>query len=420
MRLLSPQRSFDEDHRVLVTLALLVVGACVPRPGTPPGVRPAADPFVRLPYLQTVEDDRAVIRWRTSPEAASELRWRPAGDTAWREAEVERMRAGDRRVALEGLPRAAAVEYRVRSRGVTSGPWRFETPPPDTASGPVRILAFGDSGWGSEPQVALAHRMIEGPEDGSWDLAVHVGDLAYPDGRDRDFTIRHFRVYAPLLARLPLHPVAGNHDVVAEGGEAYDRAFGASGSGRWWSLRRGRVLVVGLDTSHEPARDSLARREGAQWRWLDRTLADAARDTTLAWTVVVLHHPLYSHAVGLSGHGSSGPLREAVEPLLLRHGVDLVLAGHDHHYERSRPVREGRPAAPGCGPVHLVTGGGGASRYARSVAPDPATAAASRSHHYVTLTLWPGHGTGRAVDPDGRVFDRFRLVPHEADGPSCD
>lgn len=405
-------------------LALTALGAsCGPDPGVPPRIGPAPAPFVRLPYLQDVEPDRIAVRWRTEPDAASRLAWRRAGDSAWRPAPIEEgPAAGDRRAVLEGLAGSAAVEYRVTADGVTAGPHRFGPAPPDTSAGPVRALAFGDSGWGSDAQVALAHRMEEAMADHGWDVAVHVGDVAYPDGSERDLTVRHFRVYADLLARVPFRPVPGNHDVRAAGGAPYDRAFGPPDrpDRRYWRHRRGQVLFVGLDTSTGAARDSLARREGAQWRWLEATLGEAAGDSTVAWTVAVIHYPLYSRGAGVAGHGGSEELREALEPLFLRRGVDLVLAGHEHHYERSHPIRRGRRVEPGCGPVHLLTGGGGAARFARSVAPGGHAARVSRSHHFVGLELWPGHGTGRVVDPEGRVIDRFRLVPYEPGRPSCD
>lgn len=121
---------------------------------------------------------------------------------------------------------------------------------------------------------------------------------------------------------------------------------------------------------------------------------EAVADSTLSWTVALTHYPLYSRGAGLSGHGPNEELREALEPLFLRHGVDLVLAGHEHHYERSHPLREGDAVAEGCGPVHLITGGGGATRFARAV--------------------------GRVVDPEGRVIDRFALQPYSSRDPACD
>ncbi|MFW6192187.1 MAG: metallophosphoesterase [Gemmatimonadota bacterium] len=404
---------------LLVGLAL-VAGACAPKPGTPSDVEPPPDPFERAPYVQAVQDDRAVVIWRmTNAEATSELRYRVEGGP-WRRAEARRVADRDRDVALEGLPPSSQVEFSVTGDGREIGPFRFRTAPPDTSGAAVDVLAFGDSGWGSEAQTDLARLMRDRP----WDLALHVGDLAYPDGSEEDFTLRHFQVYGPLLARTPLFPSPGNHDVRPAGGhgEPYDRAFrwpGADADRRSYSFRWGRTRFVSLDTSTDTAVAELSDRDGRQFRWLEEVLASSARDRTIAWTVVFTHVPFYSRAAGFSGHGPEEGLRRALEPLFLEHGVDLVLTGHDHHYERSRPVRDGAVVPPGCGPVYFVTGGGGATRFARSVTPGDPAARVSRDHHFLALTLTRDGGSGEAVGRDGEVLDRFRLEPYEPDGSAC-
>ncbi|MFW6193829.1 MAG: metallophosphoesterase, partial [Gemmatimonadota bacterium] len=362
-----------------------------------------------------------VVMWRmATPGAASRLRYRVA-DGPWRPAEVRRDAGPNRWVVLEGLPAAAEVEFTVTGAdGTELGPHRFGTAPADTTDAPVKVLAFGDSGWGSAAQTDLADLM----RGRGWDLAVHVGDIAYPDGTEDDFTVRHFRVYGPLLGRVPLFPVPGNHDVEAAAGvdQPYDRAFrwpGAEEGRRHYTFRWGRTRFVALDTSTDSAAASLADPEGRERRWLEEILASAARDTTVAWTIVVSHRPLYSQAAGFSGHGPDRSLRRALEPLFLEHGVDVVLAGHDHHYERTRPVRRGEPVPPGCGPVYFVTGGGGATRVARSVTPEGPAARVSRDHHFLALKLGPHGGSGEAVGRDGAVLDRFRLEPHDPQDTTC-
>lgn len=398
----------------------VAAAACLHQPRVPREAPPPPPAFERAPYVQAVTGDRAVVLWRAADTGAtSGFRYRPAGG-AWRRAEVRRSGGGDRRVELRGLPSDSAVDYTVESGGEEVGPFRFRTAPPDTATGTVDVLAFGDSGWGSEAQLDLAALM----EERRWDLAVHVGDVAYPDGSEEDFTQRHFRVYRTLLACVPVFPSPGNHDVrpAGGGGAAYDRAFawpGEERGGRYYAFRRGRAQFLSLDTSSDSAMSALEDREGPQYRWLADTLATLAEDTTLTWTVVFTHRPLYTSAVGFGRNPPTEELREALEPLFLEHGVDLVLAGHDHHYQRTRPLRRGRVVDPGCGPVHFVTGGGGASRVGRSVAPGPGTARISRAYHFLDLALGPGVGSGTAVGRDGEALDRFRIVPYEPGTAAC-
>lgn len=408
---------------VLALGVAAAVAACIPKPRVPHEAPPPPSPFERAPYVQAVTEHEAVVMWRMAdPGAMSTLRFR-VSDGPWRSADVRRGEGGDRSVRLRDLPAASAVEFTVGTGGGRSepfGPYGFRTAPPDTAGSAVDVLAFGDSGWGSVAQMELAAQM----EDRSWDLAVHVGDIAYLDGSEEDFTQRHFRVYRSLLARVPFFPSPGNHDVRPAGGagDAYDRAFAwpdQGRAGRFYTFRWGRVQFLSLDTSTDSAMTKLEDREGRQYRWLSETLASLARDTTLVWTVVFTHRPLYSQAVGFGRNPPTEELREALEPLFLEHGVDLVLAGHDHHYQRTLPLRRGHVAHPGCGPVYMVTGGGGATRFGRSVAPGPRTARVSRAHHFLDLRLGRFEGRGEAIGRDGEVLDRFEIVPYQADDPAC-
>ena len=142
----------------------------------------------------------------------------------------------------------------------------------------------------------------------------------------------------------------------------------------------------------------------------------------MRWTVVYMHSPPYSHAVGLSGHGSDFELRRALTPLFDRYGVDLVLTGHDHHYERSHALLDGERVPEGCGPVYVVSGGGGASRFARGISPSHRVARISRKHHYVRLVIEPERIRGEAIGVDGSVLDEFQLPPfssRERVGPGC-
>lgn len=396
---------------------LATLAGCAPQPADPPGVAPPA-PFVRAPYVQVLDSASAAILWRTRPDVSDSLLFRvERGD--WSPATVERGAGGDRVARLAGLPAGAQIEYAVRADGARAGSASFRLAPSRTAEGPLRVLAFGDSGWGSQAQLRLARLM----EEESWDLALHVGDIAYDEGRDGEFTRRHFAVYRGLLARTPFYPVPGNHDLRADGGASYDRAFvwpAPHPAARYYAVRWGLALFVALDTSSDtPEARGLGEGQGRQYAWLVATLGEAQRDTTLRWTVVFSHHPLYSHAVGLSGHGPEDDLRRTLAPLFEATGVDLVLAGHDHHYERTHPVRGGRPAPPGCGPVYMLTGGGGAARFARGVGDSPLAARTSPAHHFVALRISRTAIEGTAVGVEGLPVDEFRLAPYEPGAEGC-
>lgn len=417
----SSPRGRGGPHRTTPTLRLLLLAlaavACTPGPEDPQGLEqlPPAS-LVRGPYLQDVSDTAASVRWRTSEGASGEVVYR-VGDGPWRGHEAEDLGGGDRRVRLTGLPPDASVTYRVEAGTARVDEATFRTPPGAGAGDSVVVLAFGDSGYGSSAQVELARLM----EDRPWDLALHVGDIAYNDGTEEELTGRHFEVYWELLRRVPFYPAVGNHDIRTRDGEPYDRAFewpAASQGARYYAFRWGQVLFLSLDTASRDALRSLRTGRGAQYRWLRDRLVEASGDPGVRWTVVFMHRPVYSSASGPAGHGGDEELREVLAPLFERGGVDLVLQGHDHNYERTHPVRGGVAASPGCGPVYLVTGGGGGSRVGRYVDPSDLTVDASRAHHFLRLVLGPETIRGTAIGREGARVDRFRIRPYDPESGS--
>lgn len=400
-----------------LVVALSLAAACIPGPSEPKGVEGVPpEPLVRGPYLQDVSHDGATLLWRTDADAAGTVHYRVGGGP-WQEAEGERLGRGDRRVRLGDLPPGTPVQYRLESAAGTLDAVEFRTAPRPGEGDSTAVLAFGDSGYGGEAQAELARRM----EELSWDLAVHVGDIAYSDATEEELTERHFQVYWELLRRVPLFPSVGNHDIRTRGGEPYDRAFewpGEEEGRRYYAVRWGRTLFLSLDTSTEEPLASLLASRGKQYTWLLSRLEEAETDPGVDWIVVFMHRPIYSHGVGPNAHGPDRDLRVELAALFQRFGVDLVLQGHDHHYERTHAIRSGRPAPPGCGTVYMVTGGGGGSRFGRDVEQDFHTAAVSRAFHFLRLVIRAGEIRVRAIGRDGGTVDRFEVRqfdPDEAD-----
>ena len=111
------------------------------------------------------------------------------------------------------------------------------------------------------------------------------------------------------------------------------------------------------------------------------------------WKVVCLHHPVYSSGK----HGPTPGAQALLEPILVRHRVDLVLTGHDHHYERTVPI----------GGVTYVVSGGGCKT--TPVVAGRSTAAARSTLQYLHVDVRGDRLVAAAVRPDGRLVDRFEL-----------
>jgi 3',5'-cyclic AMP phosphodiesterase CpdA len=249
----------------------------------------------------------------------------------------------------------------------------------------VRFAVVGDHGSGGRNAMRVASRMVETHRRQPFGLIVHAGDLVYYGDLDSRYDEVVRRPFGPLLdAGVELRPVLGNHDFDYA---ATLRALERHGlPGRYYSFRSGPVEFFMLDST-PPALGGAGG--AAQKLWLEERLASS----TATWRVAVLHHPLYS-----SGrHGSDLVLREAVEELFVRHGVDLVISGHDHHYERSLPQQ---------GVTYIVTGGGAKlSRAGRSTF----TAVSESKLHFLLVDADVNRLRVQAIDSGGTVFDEAVL-----------
>ena len=158
--------------------------------------------------------------------------------------------------------------------------------------------------------------------------------------------------------------------------------------GRYYSFRSGPVDFFMLDSTPPGFVGDGGR---AQLAWLE----DRLRASTAPWQVVVLHHSLYS-----SGrHASDIALREQLEPLLVRYGVDIVFSGHDHDYERTTPQE---------GITYVVTGAGSKLT---PVGRSDFTAASREVLQFVLVQVDGAQLTATAIDDRGEEFDRVTIGP---------
>jgi hypothetical protein len=337
----------------------------------------------RRPYVQQVTDSSAMIGWVTVAAAGQrvdvttpDLRPR-ATVSGTREAVIVRSEGESQMWArLEGLEPSTIYCYELADEvGALTGRIGFRTAPAPDGPEPVRFLAFGDSGGGGADQRALAKQMLSVP----YDLIIHTGDLAYDDGTIGQLEDTVFGIYAPLFQHLPFFPSAGNHEYRTLSAAPFRAVFALPGTTneKWYSYDWGRVHFVALDTESDYA---------TQARWLDADLAA----TTRPWKVVYFHKPPYSSG----GHGSDLSLRNALAPVFEKHRVQLVLAGHDHDYERMIPQG---------GVQYVVTGGGGVGT--RPVGTSSFTELSVDVIHFVYAEVGAERLVLHAIDGTGAEFD---------------
>lgn len=244
----------------------------------------------------------------------------------------------------------------------------------------VRLAVAGDVGTGDDQARATAAAMTSQGGPRGWDGLLLLGDNIYPDGsaaRADAAVLTPFRdVLRPGTA---LVAALGNHDEDFGNGPAQLAALGQPGP--WFARRFGPLQVIVLD-SNRPE-------DPAQLAFLESTL----RTTRARWTVVTMHHPMYSAGY----HGSSLAVRSAFGPLLQRYRVPLVLAGHDHDYQRSRLIGA---------TTFLVSG---AAAKLRPAGRNVDTVVSTATRHFLDLSVYPQQLVVRAVDQQGRVFDGLVL-----------
>lgn len=257
-------------------------------------------------------------------------------------------------------------------------------PVPSIAGTPsVRIAVAGDTGTGSAAERATAQRMVQEGREQTYDALLLLGDLIYEDGDaalvDRVVT----EPFAPVLdSGAELLPVLGNHDYGS--GEQQEILTALDRQDPWYVEWIGPVRVIVLDSNRV--------QDGEQTQWLRDTLAGPEPAGT--WTVAAMHHPAYS----AGWHGSDQDVRATWGPLFAEAGVPLVLAGHDHDYQRSVP-QDG---------VTYVVSGAGAKLRATGQA--DFTAVSTSTLHYLDLLVYDDRLVGRAIDQAGVLVDSFTIT----------
>jgi hypothetical protein len=214
----------------------------------------------------------------------------------------------------------------------------------------------GDSGGRIDATGAAMARL--GGHDHPFDELLLLGDNVYPAGDPAKLPATVFGPFGDVLAQgAELLAILGNHDE----GNAAGQIAALGMPGRWWDVERGDVLLVGLDSNQVD--------EPRQRAWLEATL----RDSDATWKIVAVHHPPYSAGY----QGSNEAVRAPFVPLFERYGVQLVLSGHDHDYQRSKRIH---------GVTYVVTG---AASGTRRTGDNSFTAVSFSWHSYVELGIYP-------------------------------
>ena len=328
----------------------------------------SASPTVeRGPYLQMGTPSSMVVRWRTDGYTDTKLSYGTEVGALDTTIEIVKL-TSEHEVEITGLDSDTRYFYEIgNSKTVFAGndaDHFFKTSPPKGSRGPVRIWVIGDSGQCAIDNEGCQDAMSVMDEYFKWteqngnrlaDIILMLGDNAYNDGTDSEYTRGLFESFGKALRNHVLWPVPGNHEFGAsdsptQSGPYYEaftlpttaQAGGvASGTEAYYSFDFGNVHFAALD-SHDTDRSAPLNHTthicpssgsaGAMYNWLCEDLADTTQDFVFAYW----HHPPYTKG----SHDSDAEaqlfeMRERFVPVLEYHGTDLNLTGHSHSYERS-------------------------------------------------------------------------------------
>jgi 3',5'-cyclic AMP phosphodiesterase CpdA len=183
----------------------------------------------------------------------------------------------------------------------------------------VRFAVIGDMGTGEKPQYETAQKLIDSRVAFPYDFVIMLGDNIYGGSKAKDFELKFQNPYKPLLdAGIPFYACLGNHD---NPNERQYKPFNMNGES-YYTYKKGNVRFFVLDSNYMDPK---------QLAWLESQLKSSP---TSDWKICYFHHPLYS-----SGrfHGPATDVRQVLEPLLIKYGVNVVFSGHEHVYERVHP-----------------------------------------------------------------------------------
>lgn len=438
--------------------------------------------FTRAPYVQLATHQSIAVAWRTDGPIQPVVRYGRTAQaldlqsveaaTVTRVAlstnKAEARALADKVPGLMQLPRLHSApvgyfQYEVTLSGLTPDTkyyyavydgsrrlteadesYHFVTHPVPGTPRPMRFWVVGDSGTGRETQHNVHGAMLNFVVDSKRDVDfyLHVGDMAYMRGKDAEFQTRFFEAYEPTLRHVVCWASMGNHEgATSKGtngtGPYYDayvlpargEAGGlASGTEAYYSFDYGRAHFICLD-SHDLDR----RPTGMMARWLKMDLERTRQD----WIIAYFHHPPYTKGTHDSDREKQLiEMRTHIMPILESGGVDLVLTGHSHIYERSMLIdgayatptvsenvvfedREGNPDTdgpyrksaginPNNGEIQVVAGHGGTTIGRKGTIPFMRKIIVE--HGSVVVDIDGDTLIGTMINKYGEVKDRFGLV----------
>jgi hypothetical protein len=333
-------RATDNDNNITASSSVYVVVNPAPGSGT----------LTRGAYLNQNNQNSIVVRWRSSQAVAGRVMY-GTSPTSLTSVANEAASATDHVVRLTGLAPYTRYYYSIGSAYDTlaggNTNYTFRTSPVPGTATDTRIWVVGDCGRGTQFQMDVRDAYYSWTGSRTPDMCLMLGDNAYNSGLDTEYTTGFYNIYPTMFRKMPLWSCLGNHD--ANNGvttpttnfpyfdmftfpTAGECGGVASGTEHYFSWDYGNIHFISLDSQTTLANSSPT---APQTVWLQQDLAS----TTKTWIIAFFHHPPYSKGSHDSDtEAQMVTMRQIYNPIMEAGGVDLVLVGHSHAYERSMLV----------------------------------------------------------------------------------
>ncbi|MBL0136776.1 MAG: metallophosphoesterase [Chitinophagaceae bacterium] len=308
--------------------------------------------IIRGPMLQMVSETAVTIRWTTATASNSQV-WIGTTESNITSNTTNASSVTDHEIRITGLTADTKYYYGIgTSTSLIKGSYRnyFITAPAASTTRKIRIGVFGDAGTGNSTQKSTRNSYLNLKQGtNNSELALLLGDNAYDNGLDAEHQTNMFDIYDNnVFDNHVVFPVPGNHEYANNASRANDHNIPyfdvftvptaaqsgglASGTEHYYSFDYGNIHFIMLDSYGYDGGKLLYDSTGAQAVWLKNDLAASTRK----WNIVCLHHPPYTNGTHLSNSEADLiAIRQQITPILERFGVDVVLSGHSHVYERS-------------------------------------------------------------------------------------
>jgi len=370
-----------------LSIAVVVLGSCGQE------VLQTADAggrgLTKGPVLLRVGRDRAAVMWETNREGSCKLHYgRDRAASKHVESRPQKASRGAyvHKVWLERLESGRIYQYRVEGPGVKSAAYQFKTVPAKTDR--VKFIVYGDSRTNFDKHRRLIELMMKIKD---LDFIVHVGDLVTSGNKYEQWGPQYFDVVKGLAERIPIYIAKGNHE--GDNGN-FERLLIPPGRDNSFRIDFGPLHYFGIDNSPKK------QKPGETRAMLEAVLRDA-RSNDAAWKFVTYHKPSlnFGHHWSAWAHPDALPRQSQV-------GIDFVLTGHSHQYERFKPVAPPK-GTKGSYVTYITTGGGGAPLH--DVKPKKFHALAKKTYEFCLFEIVGDELSMYVINIDGEVLDRLRL-----------